>query len=196
MIGRAVLHYLFYRLGLEKPETQTTEKERAAIQTYALEKKYAVEIGVFEGVNTVLIAKSLALNAKLFAIDPFFKGKIGVCYHKLIAKHMLRKYRIQKKVNLLEKFSYEAINDVGNKIDFIFIDGDHSYEGLKRDWDDWFPKIKKNGYILLHDTNVPNHNPKVADLGSFQFFHKEIKDNNKVKIIETVDSLNVLQKLV
>ena len=39
----------------------------------------------------------------------------------------------------------------GAKISVLFIDGDHSYEGCKRDIDAWYPHMKKDGVILFHD---------------------------------------------
>lgn len=36
-------------------------------------------------------------------------------------------------------------------IDFLIIDGDHSYNGVKSDLEAWLPKIKLNGYLFLHD---------------------------------------------
>lgn len=38
-----------------------------------------------------------------------------------------------------------------NSIDFIFIDGDHEYDGVMSDIKNWFPKLKKNGIIAGHD---------------------------------------------
>jgi hypothetical protein len=38
-----------------------------------------------------------------------------------------------------------------NSVNFIFIDGDHSYEGIKRDLECWLPKIKDGGIIAGHD---------------------------------------------
>ncbi len=39
----------------------------------------------------------------------------------------------------------------GGKIDVLFIDGDHSYLGCKRDIDAWFPHMKSDGVMLFHD---------------------------------------------
>ena len=36
-------------------------------------------------------------------------------------------------------------------IDFIFIDGDHSYEACKADIAAWAPLVKKGGVIAFHD---------------------------------------------
>jgi len=41
-----------------------------------------------------------------------------------------------------------------NYFDFIFIDGDHTYKGVKRDIRAWKPKIKKNGWIIGHDIHM------------------------------------------
>jgi hypothetical protein len=38
----------------------------------------------------------------------------------------------------------------------MFIDGDHTFEGVTRDLLAYFPRLRKGGIILLHDTN-PEH---------------------------------------
>jgi len=37
------------------------------------------------------------------------------------------------------------------KVDFLFIDGDHLYEGVKLDVDDWFPKLNNGAIVIFHD---------------------------------------------
>lgn len=56
MKGKALLQCIKFILGLRVASTQTTNKEIEAIRKYAADKKYAVEIGIFEAVNTVSIA--------------------------------------------------------------------------------------------------------------------------------------------
>lgn len=36
-------------------------------------------------------------------------------------------------------------------VDFVFIDGDHEYKGVKEDIEAWTPKVKKGGIICGHD---------------------------------------------
>lgn len=38
-----------------------------------------------------------------------------------------------------------------NKIDFLFIDGDHSYDGVKKDFEMYSPLVRKGGIIAFHD---------------------------------------------
>ena len=190
----ALLHYLKFLCRLDKPETQTTAPERAMIKKYAKDASVATEIGVFEGFNTAEIASVLAPTGILYAIDPFTKGKLGICYGKQICQLLLQRMGTTDRVKLLEMFSFEAPSHVKEAIDFIFIDGDHSLKGIEQDWADWAPKVKKGGYVALHDTSVPAHNPTVKDLGSHQYFERVIKNDPAFQVVDQVDSLNVLQK--
>ena len=36
-------------------------------------------------------------------------------------------------------------------IDFLFIDGDHSYDGVRTDVEAWFPKLSERALVLFHD---------------------------------------------
>ena len=194
MKGNAFIHYVKYLLGIENPETQTTINERAVIREFSKNAKCCVEIGVFEGVNTVIIAESMDPEGMLYGIDPFFKGRLGVSYHELITRRSIAKSKSGKRIKLLPVFSYDAVHDVPDQIDFIFIDGDHSYEGIKRDWEDWSEKIRPGGVIALHDTSVPDHDPSISQLGSFKFYNEIIISDPRFKTVSTVDSLNILIK--
>ena len=36
-------------------------------------------------------------------------------------------------------------------IDLVFIDANHEYDSVKADFEAWYPKVKKNGIIIMHD---------------------------------------------
>ena len=75
----------------------------------------------------------------------------------------------------MRTFSWEAAKRLEGAFDLIFIDGDHSLEGIKQDWADWSDRVQPDGIVALHDTRVPAHNPHVAQLGSYLFFELHIK---------------------
>ncbi len=60
----------------------------------------------------------------------------------------------------------EIINQVkesSDKLyDMAFIDGDHSYEGVKQDWDNYTPMVKPGGLVILHD--ITNRKEGVKEL--------------------------------
>lgn len=58
MKGNALLNYVKYFFGIDNHDTQTTANERQAIKKYAARAMLAVEIGVFVGINTVIITNS------------------------------------------------------------------------------------------------------------------------------------------
>jgi predicted O-methyltransferase YrrM len=193
MKGKAFLHLIKFIFRLDKPETQTSASEREALKKYASGAKIAVEIGVFEGVNTAIISQALDKNGKTFGIDPFFRGKLGICYHKLVAELHLKRNGVRQKTQLIEKFSYDAAADIPELADFIFIDGDHSYEGIKKDWQIFPDKLKKGGIMALHDTSIgPHDGDWVQD--SVRYYNDVIRHDNRFEWLETVDRLNVLRK--
>lgn len=50
-------------------------------------------------------------------------------------------------------------------VDFIFVDADHTYEGVLRDINDWTPKIAKGGILAGHDYNWPSVRKAVVETG-------------------------------
>ena len=190
--GKELTHFAKFILGLNEPRTQTTPREQNAIIKYCKNCMIAVEIGVFEGYNTLNIVKSMDEKGILYAIDPFYKGKLGFCYGELISSRYVAGSGYSAKVNFIKKLSSEAVRDVPDNIDFIFIDGDHSYNGIKTDWELWSGKLKKGGIIALHDTNFYGMNPSVKSLGSFTYYNDLIRHNKNFELLETVDSMNIL----
>ncbi|MHA1582872.1 MAG: CmcI family methyltransferase [Candidatus Baldrarchaeia archaeon] len=76
----------------------------------------------------------------------------------------------------------------GSKFDFLFIDGDHSYEGVKRDFEAYSPLVGKDGIIAFHD-RVPHdkvHDP-YGVVGVSRFWN-EIK--HSYKYLEIVSNGN------
>jgi 23S rRNA U2552 (ribose-2'-O)-methylase RlmE/FtsJ len=47
--------------------------------------------------------------------------------------------------------SHQLSDLVSEEITVLFVDGDHSYQGCKKDIEIWFPKMKRNGTMLFHD---------------------------------------------
>jgi len=74
--------------------------------------------------------------------------KNGSLYEKFITniKPVQNYIKVIKSDSVKASFSYED-----NSIDFLFIDGSHEYEDVKKDLVAWFPKIKQGGLIAGHD---------------------------------------------
>lgn len=86
------------------------------------------------------------------------------------------------RVAISRKFSHEAAQDFPDEyFDYIYLDADHTYEAVKRDLEVWWPKLKKNGLIGLHDyENVTHEGVEfgvVKAVTEFISKHKLLSDN-------------------
>ncbi|MEM4488736.1 MAG: class I SAM-dependent methyltransferase [Desulfurococcaceae archaeon] len=74
---------------------------------------------------------------------------------------------------------------LGNgKLDFLFIDGDHTYEGVKRDFEMYSPLVRKGGIIAFHD--IVEHPPETGC--EVSRFWNEIKHSyNYLEIVKSWD---------
>lgn len=184
MIGSEVIHYARYVIGLDRPHTQTTDAERNCLSRHAAGKQRAIEIGVFEGLSTGIIRRAMEAAGVLYAVDPFPAGRLGLSWQYLIARSELR-----NTVKFVRLTSREAAQTISDTFDFAFVDGDHSLEGIKTDWEAWAPRIALGGIICLHDTRTRPF------LGSQQFFESDIRHDRRFEIVEQVDSLSVLRRV-
>lgn len=147
-----------------------------------------VEIGSFTGGSTAILAKGLKDPYKVFAIDPHeFNGlwleKMG-CREipkdtSLAFKNNMKKFGVAEKVVLIEKKSGDAIKYWNKKIGLLWIDGDHSYEGVKSDFLQWEPFLKKNGIIAFHDSFY-GWNFKKKILPAYGITHEKYDGSAKV----------------
>lgn len=148
---KSLVHAFKVLVGAETPASQVTDRELSCLLKYAQGAEVIVEIGCFEGKTTAALAGSTA--GRVYSIDPFFSGRLGISYGELVAKFFCWKLRL-KNIQFLKAFSHDVAPAFQQAVDFIFIDADHSYEAIKRDWEDWFPKVKTGGLIALHDCKV------------------------------------------
>jgi hypothetical protein len=57
-----------------------------------------------------------------------------------------------KFVRVYREYSFDAVKHFpDNFFDLVYIDADHAFEGCYRDICDWYPKVKKNGFLLGDD---------------------------------------------
>ena len=192
--GNAAWHVCRYFAGIDEADTQTTEAERGCLAEMAHGKRRAVEIGVYEGVGTRTIANHMDPRGVLYAVDPFLGGRLGICWSKVIARREIGKAR--GRVEIVQAFSYEAVGQIEGCFDLLFIDGDHSDEGIHCDWSDWSPRVQQGGIIALHDTRPSPHDPEVENLGSYRYFESEIRHDPRFRLERQIDTLSILQRVV
>ncbi len=140
----------------------------------SMKPNVCVEIGSAHGYSTCLIGLALKINLKgrLWAIDPHITNSWSDnepedTFGSIQAN--LGTLGISNYVHIVRKTTSQAAPDLPDNIDFAFIDGDHSYEGVKTDWDIISRRMAPYGMIIFHDTMWDRNH----DLAYYQKYRRE-----------------------
>jgi len=128
-----------------------------------------LEVGTYRGGTALLWAHIVEpCNGKVFCCDLNFEwgnfkdngyvGKEEITYRRQVYNDS----PYEKFITEIPGNSHDAnfIEDVKNKVgtvDLLFIDGDHSYEGVKKDFENFYPLLKMGGYLIFHDIVDSEH---------------------------------------
>ncbi len=161
--------------------------------------KTVLEIGTANGGTLFCFTKLSPDDAIIISIDLpqsalgeiFHNKTIPISIYKSFAKPNQQLFLLRNDSHSLETLkSLEAILS-NRKLDFLFIDGDHSYEGVKKDFEMYGPLVRAGGIIAFHDI-VPlqkNYDQKQMDRTKVvSDFWQEIK--NQYQVIELVENWN------
>ena len=176
-------------IAVEKKNATQKISELSALITLLKRRKMdtVVEIGTAKGGTLYTWCKISRPDALIVSIDmpggPFGGG------YTLNDVRKFRKYkRIKQKLYFLREDSHKQTTKKrlmeilkGRDIDFLMIDGDHSYRGVKKDFHLYSPLVKQNGLIVFHDILF---HPKVPKCKVEKFWN-EIK--TRFKYIEFID---------
>ena len=186
---KSAFHFLRVLAGIDSPNTQLTEPELTLLLGFSQKANVIVELGCCEGRTTVAMAES-APQAQVFSIDPFPHGKARIPYGKWIALLLCRRQGVRN-VQLIRALSQQAVSEFTQTIDFLFIDGDHSYEAVRGDWNDWSPKVRAGGIIAMHDSKLTPSSPN--QLGSMRFYREDLSQLERFEEVAAVDSLAIFR---
>ena len=149
-----------------------------------LEPDVVVELGSHYGVSFFAFCEAseiMSNNTYVYAIDSW-EGDIQAGYYDDSVYQMVKghrdKYHKQRSALIKERFD-DALNHFEDKsIDLLHIDGLHTYDAVKHDYEQWLPKLKVGGSIIFHDWNE-----RKDGFGVWRLWD-EIKRDEKFKCIQ------------
>ncbi len=175
------------KIAVKKGATQKVSEFSPLVSLLKRRKlKTIVEIGTARGGTFYAWCKIAEPDATIVSIDlpggPFGGG------YKIKDIKKFRKYkRKNQRLYFLRKDSQnratkeELIKILkGRKIDFLFIDGDHRFSGVKKDWRLYSSLVKNNGLIVFHDI-LPH--PKVPECRVDKLWDKIKSDYKHIEFI-------------
>ncbi len=189
-------HLIAWSLGLAAAETQTTEAERACLARHARGARCIVEVGVWHGVTTARLRSVMAADGVLFAVDPFEPGRLGFSAQRVIARRQVETQR-QGTVQWMRMTGVAAAAAYrqagGPAADFVFIDGDHSYDAALADWNAWSDLVAPNGVVCLHDSRS-TETRNIDGAGSVAVTRDVVLNDPRFALAEVVDSVTAVRR--
>jgi predicted O-methyltransferase YrrM len=151
-----------------------------------LNPKVVCEIGTDLGGTLYLWSKAMQSGGLLISID------LPRLYRKSLNRFLYSFFARTQKIFFLRENSHslECLSKIqkilgDKKIDFLFIDGDHSYEGVKQDFLFYAKYVRKGGIIAFHDIMKDNLPGNICDVDKFWariktvYQHREIVADRK-----------------
>jgi predicted O-methyltransferase YrrM len=144
-----------------------------------------VEIGRFNGGSTLMLAVAVGPGGKITSIDiePQDDAKL---------KEILKQAQVSDRVELIIGDANKI--EVKQPLDFVFIDGDHSYEGAKKDHNRWGNLVRPGGYIIHHD--MGNSRDFSTQWNELARLHKDIvtKQSKEVEVVTEAGSMSIFRR--
>lgn len=114
-----------------------------------------VEIGAYKGKSTCFIAEGLkGSSSRLYSVDTWFNdGGMRQARMDTFPDFLRNISPWSDKIIPLRGFSADIRKTwpLERKIDFLWIDGDHAYTGVKKDIEDWLPLVRDGCFVCFHD---------------------------------------------
>jgi predicted O-methyltransferase YrrM len=151
------------------------------------------EIGTANGGTLFMLTQIAAPEATIVSID-LPGGRLGGASSSM--RHPYPRWRARlyrgfgrddQSVHVIRADSRDVstVEDVRQRlpegeVDFLFIDGDHSYDGVRRDFELYSALVRDGGLVAFHDI-VPSHPGGHGDPGDVPVFWSEVKNHRTVE---------------
>jgi len=126
------------------------------IQDLGRSELVGIEIGVQTGQNAYNILRTLPIK-QLYLIDPYTQYVEHETFINIVPfvekKAHQRLKQFTGKTTWIKATSEKAAETLTGPFDFVYIDGNHDYEFVKRDIELYYPKVKEGGVIGGDDFN-------------------------------------------
>jgi predicted O-methyltransferase YrrM len=162
-----------------RPLQVPSELHRFAEIVASICPKRVLEIGTFQGGTLCMLARLSAPRATIISIDlpggEFGGGQSNVrslLYHTF-GKSFQRMHLIRG--NSHSEAVAARVRRITQSLDVLFIDGDHTYQGVKHDFLSYSPLIRRGGIVAFHD--IAEHPEKAG--GDVPRFWNELKASHR-----------------
>lgn len=161
----------------------------------AIRPKLLVELGVYNGLSFFTFCQSMVehdIDGVAYAVDCWEGDEHTESYDDSIYNGVMTHARDNYRgfTYLLRMYFNEALRHFDdNSLDLLHIDGLHTYDAVKEDFTNWYPKVKPGGIILFHDVMA-----RIKDFGAWKYFEELEEQHDEVFKFYHGYGLGVLRK--
>ena len=137
-------------------ESHMTVSELVRLYKLSKDIKVAAEIGSFIGASASSIGASFLQSGQgvLFCIDTWKNDAMSEGARDTLNEFFVNTKPFSSYIHPVRGFSTEVIDKVRERtghLELLFIDGDHSYDGVKADWEAYKDFLKPGSIVVFHD---------------------------------------------
>jgi predicted O-methyltransferase YrrM len=191
-----LLHFAKWLFGLAPAEVWTTRAERECLVRHVSGRRKVVEVGVWHGGTSKSLRAAIAHDGILYAVDPYPPGRLGVSIPRIVGRSEVARVGNGDVVWIRQTGVAAAASDRirgAAPFDFVFIDNAQTRETLEAEWTAWAPLIGPGGIIAVHDS-LRASTDTGPEQTSVAYAREAVFTDRRFEILETVDSLSVLQR--
>lgn len=181
------------RLDYSNPNDEKQLFKDAINDRLSQQKLIGIEIGVLNGETSGFFLNEFS-NLHLIGIDPIIPDSMEASLIGNLQTIEGNVRQNKERWTFFQDYSFNVVNSFdNNSIDFIFIDGDHTYDAVKQDYDLYFSKVKHGGLIFLHDSRMFRGGANFH-VGSSKFADEIIANDSRIELIGEAFSLTCFLK--
>jgi predicted O-methyltransferase YrrM len=145
------LAFLFSSHQLHHAIISMTVHEAALLyrRAHGLRDATVAEIGRSKGGSTLLLAAAVGDGSHVWSYDLHVKATAGAESDAEL-RDVLQRYGLADRVTLVVGDSRTA-EPPPDPCALVLVDGDHSYEGVRADFEAWHERVRPGGHMLFHD---------------------------------------------
>ena len=140
-----------------------------------------VELGTHTGNSYFSFCQSIQENnidSKAYAVDTWEGDAHAGYYDESVFTDVHQINQSYSAFSTLLRTTFDSASEYfeDGSVDLLHIDGLHTYEAVKHDFETWLPKISDKGVVLFHDTNV-----RRDDFGVYRLWSELSKEYNSLE---------------
>lgn len=161
----------------------------------ALRPRMVVELGVYNGLSFFTFCQALQdfdVDGVAYAVDTWEGDAHTDSYDESIFREVQAHAREHYRgfAYLLRMYFHEALPQFADdSIELLHIDGLHTYEAVREDFESWYPKVRPGGVVLFHDVMA-----RLPEYGAWRYFEELQAEHGESFRFDHGFGLGVLRK--